>query len=79
LKELVALHGNKGCIITIDGGLPQYGAEERMRRNMAIEKDVNRIRVLAEAKEEENWRFRSYLKGANLSSAALDRLVWRHL
>ena len=55
------------------------GAEERMRRNMAIEKDVNRMRVLAEAKEEENWRFRSYLKGANLSTTALDRLVWRHL
>ena len=46
---------------------------------MDIEKDVNRIRLLAEAKEEENWRFRSYLKGANLSTAALDRLVWRHL
>ena len=28
-EEVVAPPGNKGCIILIDGRLPQYGAEER--------------------------------------------------
>jgi Fe-S-cluster containining protein len=51
----------------------------QMKPTMGIEKDVNRIRLLAEAREEENWQFRSYLKSANLSTAALDRLVWQHL
>ena len=51
----------------------------QMKTTMGIEKDVNRIRLLAEASEEENWQFRSYLKSANLSTAALDRLVWQHL
>jgi Fe-S-cluster containining protein len=46
---------------------------------MDIETDIDRIRLLAEAKEDENWRFRAYLKGADLSIAGLDRLVWRHL
>ena len=46
---------------------------------MDIETDIERIKPLAEAKEDENWRFRAYLKGLDLSGAALDRLVWRHL
>ncbi len=46
---------------------------------MDIEMDSERIKSLAEAKEEENWRFRAYLKGHDLSEADLDRLVWRHL
>jgi len=46
---------------------------------MDIEKDSERIRSLAEAKEDENRRFRAYLKGADLSVAALDRLVRQHL
>lgn len=46
---------------------------------MDIETDIERIKPLAEAKEDENWRFRAYLKGLDLSGADLDRLVWRHL
>jgi hypothetical protein len=46
---------------------------------MDIETDSERIRVLAEAKEDENWRFRAYLKGIELSEAALDHLVWGRL
>ena len=46
---------------------------------MLIEKDVDRIRLLAKENEDDNWRFRAYLKGARLSTAALDRIVWRHL
>jgi hypothetical protein len=46
---------------------------------MDIETDIERIKLLAEANEDENWRFRAYLKGSDLSIAALDRLVWRHL
>jgi len=46
---------------------------------MDIETDIERIKSLAEAKEDENWRFRAYLKGLDLPGAALDRLVWRHL
>jgi Fe-S-cluster containining protein len=46
---------------------------------MDIETDSERIRSLAEAKEEENWRFRAYLKGLNMSGVTLDHLVWRHL
>ncbi|MGA2107352.1 MAG: YkgJ family cysteine cluster protein [Syntrophorhabdales bacterium] len=46
---------------------------------MDIETDIERIKSLAEAKEDENWRFRAYLKGLDLSEASLDRLVWRHL
>ena len=41
--------------------------------------DIERIKSLAEAKEDENWRFRVYLKGLDLPGADLDRLVWRHL
>ena len=46
---------------------------------MDIETDIERIKSLAEAKEDENWRFRAYLKGLDLPKADLDRLVWRHL
>ena len=46
---------------------------------MDIETDIERIKLLAEANEDENWRFRAYLKGSDLSIAALDRLVWRQL
>ena len=46
---------------------------------MDIETDIERIKLLAEANEDENWRFRAYLKGSDLPIAALDRLVWRHL
>lgn len=46
---------------------------------MDIEIDRTRIRSLAEAKEEESWRFRAYLKGLELSDAALDCLVSRHV
>jgi Fe-S-cluster containining protein len=46
---------------------------------MDIETGIKRIKLLAEANEDENWRFRAYLKGSDMSIAALDRLVWRHL
>jgi len=46
---------------------------------MDIETDGERIRALASAKEDENWRFRAYLKGVDLPDAALDRLVRRRL
>jgi len=46
---------------------------------MDIETDIERIRALSGEKEDENWRFRTYVKGSDLSIAALDRLVWRHL
>lgn len=46
---------------------------------MDIETDTERIRSLPEAKESENWRFRAYLKGIDLSTGELDRLVRRRL
>jgi uncharacterized protein len=46
---------------------------------MDVETDIERISLLAQEKEEENWSFRAYLKGSDLSIAALDRLVWQHL
>jgi len=46
---------------------------------MDIETDIGRIKSLAEAKEDENWRFRAYLKGLSMPGVALDHLVWRHL
>jgi Fe-S-cluster containining protein len=52
---------------------------EREDVTMDIETDIERIRSVAGAKEEENWRFRAYLKGLDLSEVALDHLVWRHI
>ena len=40
--------------------------------------DPKVVARLAEEKEDENWRFRSFLKGADLSLAELDALVRGH-
>jgi len=45
---------------------------------MKIEKDIKRIKELAAKKEDENWRFRSFLKGVDLSVGELDAIVHRH-
>ena len=45
---------------------------------MHIETDVKRVRELAEAREESYWRFRSFLKRADLAGAKLDSIVHRH-
>ncbi len=45
---------------------------------MDIETDVDKVKVLAERKEDENWRFRTFLKGSDLSQARLDRAVAGH-
>jgi Fe-S-cluster containining protein len=42
---------------------------------MDIETDVDKTRVLAERKQDENWRFRIFIKGSDLSQAGLDRTV----
>jgi hypothetical protein len=68
-----------GGISERESELISIGKKGRSLTDTGIETDSDRVRVLSEAKEEENWRFRAYLKGSNLSIAALDRLVWRHL
>ena len=45
---------------------------------MNIETDINTVKVLAEEKQDENWRFRTFLKGSNLSQVRLDRTVAQH-
>ena len=45
---------------------------------MHIETDIKRVRELAEAKEEQNWRFRTFLKSVNLSVKELDSIAHRH-
>ncbi|MFN2111080.1 MAG: YkgJ family cysteine cluster protein [Anaerolineae bacterium] len=42
---------------------------------MYIETDLDRIKQLAEIREDENWEFRSYLKASSLSSKRLDAIV----
>lgn len=39
--------------------------------------DVASLRRLAERKEDENWRFRDFLRGCDIDSAELDRIVHR--
>ena len=45
---------------------------------MHIETDIERVRELAEAKEDQNWRFRTFLKGVDLSVKELDSIAHRH-
>jgi len=45
---------------------------------MHIETDIERVRELAEAKENQNWRFRTFLKGVDLSVKELDSIAHRH-
>jgi uncharacterized protein len=42
---------------------------------MDIITDISIIEVLAKKREEENWRFRAYLKSADISGARLDSAV----
>jgi len=45
---------------------------------MDIETDIDKARVLAERKQDENWRFRAFLRVSDLSQARLDRAVADH-
>ena len=45
---------------------------------MDIETDISKLKVLAEKKQYENWRFRAFMKGSDLSQARLDRTVANH-
>jgi hypothetical protein len=45
---------------------------------MHIETDIERVRELVEAKEDQNWRFRTFLKGVDLSVKELDSIAHRH-
>jgi Fe-S-cluster containining protein len=42
---------------------------------MRIETDPDRVAELARQREDDNWAFRSYLKGADIPLSRLDRLV----
>ncbi|MCB0174050.1 MAG: YkgJ family cysteine cluster protein, partial [Anaerolineae bacterium] len=44
---------------------------------MKIEMDLKRIKKLAAALDDENWEFRTFLKGLDLDSAELDAIVHR--
>ncbi len=44
---------------------------------MKWETDLARIRELASRREDENWRFRGFLKGISLSSREVDKIVHR--
>jgi hypothetical protein len=45
---------------------------------MHIETDIERVREIAEAKEDQNWRFRTFLKGVDLSVKEPDSIAHRH-
>ena len=45
---------------------------------MKLETDINRIRGLAEIRADENWQFRAFLKGCDLSDKKLDNIVHGH-
>lgn len=42
---------------------------------MLIETDLEKIKLIGEKKDEENWKFRSYLKGLDIDSKDLDKIV----
>lgn len=42
---------------------------------MKVETDLNTIKLIGEQKEDENWKFRSYLKGLDLEIEVLDKIV----
>ncbi len=46
---------------------------------MTLETDPKRVKELAAEREEENWRFRRFLKNIDLSVKQLDAIVHRHL
>jgi len=37
-----------------------------------METDLNKIRKLSKEKEDENWEFRSFLKGCDISEEKID-------
>lgn len=42
---------------------------------MKVETDLNTIKLVGKQKEDENWKFRSYLKGLDIEAEELDKLV----
>lgn len=42
---------------------------------MKIETDLEKIKLIGKQKEDENWRFRSYLKGLDIEEEDLDKIV----
>ena len=40
-----------------------------------METDINKIRKLSKEKEDENWEFRSFLKGCDISEEKIDSIV----
>ncbi|MDO9537254.1 MAG: YkgJ family cysteine cluster protein [Thermoplasmata archaeon] len=44
---------------------------------IAMEIDINKIRKQSKEKEDENWEFRSFLKGCGIPTGELDSLVHR--
>jgi Fe-S-cluster containining protein len=42
---------------------------------MKIEIDLEKIKLIGKQKEDENWKFRSYLKGLNIEEEELDKIV----
>lgn len=42
---------------------------------MKIETDLEKIKLIGEKKEDENWKFRSYLKGLDIEEQDLDKIV----
>jgi Fe-S-cluster containining protein len=45
---------------------------------MKLETSIRRIKKLAKKRDDENWRFRSFLKSIDLSIEELDAIVHRH-
>ena len=45
---------------------------------MKLESDPKIVKRLAEEREDENWRFRTFLKGIDLEIQELDAIVHRH-
>ena len=48
------------------------------QRYVTTETGIERVRELAEAKEDQNWRFRTFIKGVDLSVKELDSIAHRH-
>lgn len=44
---------------------------------MKLETDIKKIEILAQEKEESNWRFRCFLKGCDLEIEEIDAIVHR--
>lgn len=42
---------------------------------MKVEIDLEKIKIIGKQKEDENWKFRSYLKGLDIEEEELDKIV----